>query len=263
MMQAPHDFIAHVPPDDRTLGVRLLAPSFLRECAGPDRERRTHLLEWTREVFRPGRERAIRALFAAAGALGVESLPAQSEIDELVPVGARVSNANYFDEVDGAIEALLEKMSPFEVAHARASAAWCRRLAGRLGLGEVQTRFVARCGLLHDVGTLRVAKQGDHAGHALAGERMVRRLSILTPFAGIVRSHHERFDGSGGPDGLRGTEIPLEARIVAVAAGFHDRLSPANGLPSTPEAAMRELTAASGTLYDVTVVAALVELVSR
>jgi len=56
--------------------------------------------------------------------------------------------------------------------------------------------------------------------HTEAGERILSAAPALADLAGLVRSHHERFDGSGYPDGLSGVDIPLGARIMAVADAF-------------------------------------------
>ena len=99
-------------------------------------------------------------------------------------------------------------------------------------------------------------------GHRLAAAR--RRSSARCRIAlGVVRSHHERFDGSGIPDGLAGEEIPFEARIAAVADSFDAMTSQRpyrNGL--SMDAARAELRRCRGTQYDPTVVDAFEEAVS-
>ena len=104
-----------------------------------------------------------------------------------------------------------------------------------LGLSSADVGVLTWVGALHDIGKLTVSegilqKQGgrlsesewaEMRGHAVAGESLVMALGPrLEPMAEAVRSHHERWDGSGYPDGLCGDDIPLMARIVAVADAF-------------------------------------------
>jgi putative nucleotidyltransferase with HDIG domain len=93
-----------------------------------------------------------------------------------------------------------------------------------------EIRAISRGAFLHDIGKLGIPdailrKPGPLTTeervvmetHVRIGHEMVRRISFLAPSAEIVLSHHERFDGSGYPEGLAGREIPLGARIFAVA----------------------------------------------
>jgi diguanylate cyclase (GGDEF)-like protein/putative nucleotidyltransferase with HDIG domain len=103
-------------------------------------------------------------------------------------------------------------------------------LGRNLGLGEAELEALHVAAILHDVGELAVpqsilSKSGGLTAqefermksHAATGALIVERAELPRPAAEMVRSHHERWDGSGYPDGLRGREIPLGARILAVA----------------------------------------------
>ncbi len=103
-------------------------------------------------------------------------------------------------------------------------------LADRLGVGEKEKRDIAFGALLHDVGKIAVSDQillkpeelsetEWHAmhNHPAAGYRIMRRIGFLREAAEIVHSHHEHYDGTGYPRGLKGNEIPLGARIFMVA----------------------------------------------
>jgi HD-GYP domain-containing protein (c-di-GMP phosphodiesterase class II) len=86
---------------------------------------------------------------------------------------------------------------------------------------------------------------------------MIRDIEYLTPITSIIRHHHERWDGQGYPDGLSGEDIPLAARIIAVADSFdtmtiHRVYHPA----LTPEQAHDEIINCAGTRYDPAIVAA-------
>jgi HD-GYP domain-containing protein (c-di-GMP phosphodiesterase class II) len=93
--------------------------------------------------------------------------------------------------------------------------------------------------------------------HTIIGERIISAAPALLRVAMLVRHSHERWDGGGYPDGLAGAEIPLGARIVAVADAFDAMTSPRPySLPRTPEAALDELRRCAGSQFDPDVVEA-------
>jgi HD-GYP domain-containing protein (c-di-GMP phosphodiesterase class II) len=95
-------------------------------------------------------------------------------------------------------------------------------------------------------------------GHSIVGERILRAVPGLGPVARMVRHGHERFDGNGYPDGLRGDEIPLGSRIVLVCDAYDAMTSPRPYRDAlTPQEAVAELVAGSGTQFDPRVVDAL------
>ena len=123
------------------------------------------------------------------------------------------------------------------------------RLGGELhDIGKIGTREA----ILNKPGSLTMDEFEHVKGHVTLGER------ILAPYLGespavlsIVRSHHERMDGGGFPDGLKGDEIPLEARLVAVVDAFDAMTTNrAYRAPRTPEEAMDELRRCAGVHFD-------------
>ncbi len=118
--------------------------------------------------------------------------------------------------------------------HSRRVADLARKLAVRHGLSPKEQQDVFFAALLHDVGkigfpdnllTRPVSKMnGDDLGHyrkhAIAGESALMPLDELKDVSKIVRSHHERFDGQGFPDGLQGLGIPLGARLLSVVNDY-------------------------------------------
>ena len=142
--------------------------------------------------------------------------------------------------------------------------------ARRLQLGQEEVERVRHAAELHDVGKVAVpdailAKPGPLDDdewtfirrHTLIGERIVAAAPALTRVAAIVRSSHERWDGGGYPDGLAGDEIPLGARIVAVADAFDAMTSPRPySTTRPPDAALDELRRCAGTQFDPAVVEA-------
>jgi putative two-component system response regulator len=93
--------------------------------------------------------------------------------------------------------------------------------------------------------------------HAEIGARLVENIPYLEPVIPVIRHHHERWDGSGYPDGLAGEEIPIEARIVAVADSLDAMITERVYRPAlSVQAAYEQIVAGSGSVYDPTVVKA-------
>lgn len=100
--------------------------------------------------------------------------------------------------------------------------------------------------------------------HTIIGERIVAATATLGPVAEIVRAVRERYDGSGYPDGLAGTEIPLESRIIAACDAYRAMRVDRNYASAvSEEVALQELRHNSGTQFDPQVVAALEAVVRR
>jgi putative nucleotidyltransferase with HDIG domain len=142
---------------------------------------------------------------------------------------------------DVRVDALIVALEAYDVGsamHSSATAMWCRRIAGELGLTLRERTFAALCGLLHDVGKIAtpaaiLLKPGPLdvreweiiRSHPSEGARMLETIPSLREVAPIVRWHHERPDGEGYPDRLEGRSIPLLARVVSVADAYHAMIS--------------------------------------
>lgn len=123
------------------------------------------------------------------------------------------------------------------------------RLGGELhDIGKIGTREA----VLHKPGTLTADEFRQITEHPALGERMLSPLALESPAVlRIVRSHHERLDGGGFPDGLRGDRIPIEARIVAVADTFDAMTTERPYRESRPPVdAIAELRRVAGTQLD-------------
>ena len=132
------------------------------------------------------------------------------------------------------------------------------RLGGELhDIGKIGTREA----VLHKPGTLTAEEFRQITEHPLLGERMLSPLAQESPdVLRIVRSHHERLDGRGFPDGLRGEKIPIEARIVAVADAFDAMTTRRPYRESrSPADALAELRRVAGSQLDPEAVEAFVE----
>lgn len=147
----------------------------------------------------------------------------------------------------------------------------------QLGLGPDQLDVLARGAELHDIGKVAVpesilAKPGPLRDdewaimrrHTIIGERIVAATATLGPVAEVVRAVRERYDGTGYPDGLAGTEIPLESRIIAACDAYRAMRVDRNYASAvSEEVALQELRHNAGTQFDPQVVAALEAVVRR
>ncbi len=145
-------------------------------------------------------------------------------------------------------------------------------IARRIGLSDVETDAVRLGALLHDVGKLAIPDRIlDKPGpldplewefmrrHTLIGQRILEGAPALRDIAQLVRSSHEKFDGSGYPDGLRGPDIPAGARIIAVCDAYDAMTSDRRYRQAMPVgAAIAELQRCAGTQFDPVVVQAFV-----
>jgi diguanylate cyclase (GGDEF)-like protein/PAS domain S-box-containing protein len=159
-------------------------------------------------------------------------------------------------------------------AHSQQVADLCGRIADALGLDPSRVLFCRLAGWLHDVGKVGIpdhilTKPGplDSAEwqtirtHPALGQDLLNRIPRLADAATAVRSHHERWDGTGYPDGLVGDQIPLEARIVAAADAYSAMTNDRSYHPALPpNQALAELARCAGTHFDPSVVHALIDL---
>jgi putative nucleotidyltransferase with HDIG domain len=140
-----------------------------------------------------------------------------------------------------------------------------------LGLSQPELDLLGHAALFHDIGKLAIPdavllkpggltkdEWGMMRGHAEEGARIIGRLGFLADAVPAIRHHHERYDGSGYPDGLKGEEIPLGARIIHVADALDSMLTTRVYRAARPAAtALAELKAGTGTQFCPKCVAAL------
>jgi putative nucleotidyltransferase with HDIG domain len=149
------------------------------------------------------------------------------------------------------------------------------RLADAMGLDSHQRRNVEFGALLHDIGKIAVPKEIINKPgpltddewvviktHTVEGERMLQRVGgVLGEVGRIVRSSHERWDGDGYPDGLKGDEIPIEACIVACCDAFDAMTTTRSYRRAMPlEDALAELEDGAGSQFHPRVASTVVEL---
>jgi response regulator RpfG family c-di-GMP phosphodiesterase len=168
----------------------------------------------------------------------------------------------------------LAARDPYSAAHGEAVTCLAEKIGGELRLSEDNIEALKSYGPLHDLGKIGISdvllgKQGPLTEeefelvrqHPLIGESIIRPLDPGEEALCMIRSHHERWDGKGYPDGLHGEGTPQLARVVAVADVYHAIVShrPYRG-GASPIRAVQEIKSMSSTQFDPTVVKALVNL---
>lgn len=176
----------------------------------------------------------------------------------------------------GAMGRIVEARDPYTQGHERRVAELAQALSAEMGLDDDTIAMVQMASLLHDIGKLAVpaeilTKAGTLSDsefemikdHSRQGYEILKEITFPWPIADIVLQHHERMDGSGYPAGLKGDQILLTARIIAVAdvveaMASHRPYRPIIGLGQALQA-LREGTNA----FDPDVVAACERLHAR
>ena len=269
---------ARVKPNE---GVAATAASENRVAAGPDLARHpgysrrvdempTHLPGF---IAAPLRHGAIRgALLVAGRGRGAFSPEDEKLLAALAVQGAvaleNAANqerfANFFTHASDMLVNVLEQLDVWYRGHSRATAALADMITRRLGMTPDERRDVHYAALLHDIGKVMVpgdVLRADHKStpgemeqlrkHPAYGMEILKPIMIWEPILPIVHLHHEWWDGRGYPLGLGGEQIPIGARVVAVAEAFDamTRRTPHRN-PRTPDEALAELEAFAGTQFD-------------
>ncbi len=170
---------------------------------------------------------------------------------------------NFFTHASELLVNVLEQVDVLYPGHSRGVAALADMVTRRLGLPEDERRSIHFGALLHDIGKvmlplelLRSANRDDAEMKALQqhptfGLEILKPISEWADLLPVVHSHHERWDGTGYPYGHAGEQIPLGARVVAVADAFDamTRATP-HGARRTPDEGLAELESCAGTQFD-------------
>jgi diguanylate cyclase (GGDEF)-like protein len=219
--------------------------------------------------------------FAITAACGLVALPRDARAADGV---LRLADARmYADKVSSrpavdqlvsrALLRMLDERHPGLGRHVELVAELAGHCAAALGLSPEDSAAVRRAAELHDIGKVAIpasiltkpdpldAAEWDFMRrHTVIGERIIGAVPGLEAVAGMVRASHERWDGAGYPDGLGGDEIPLGARVVAVADAFCAMTEDRPYAQARPvHDAIAELEACAGTQFDPAVVAAFAD----
>jgi response regulator RpfG family c-di-GMP phosphodiesterase len=157
---------------------------------------------------------------------------------------------------------LAEETAPDLAAHMDRTAWLARRFGLHLTLSRNLLDQVVRTARVHDIG--RLAMRDSNEAHFIAGQKILARKPALVTIATLVRAMNERWDGTGTPDGLRGSAIPLPSRIVSVCESYDSLTNPADHTePLSASEAIDELVHRSGSEFDPGVVEPFRDLVGE
>lgn len=181
------------------------------------------------------------------------------------------------NDVIDTLASIVETKDPYTSGHQKRVAALAVSISKELGLEKDKIKAIGTAAMIHDIGKINIpasilARPGKISPiefdmiktHPQVGYEMIKRIEFPWPIADIILQHHERLDGSGYPNGLKGKDIVLEARIIAVAdvveaMSSHRPYRPALGIKQ----ALKEIKKGKGKLYDAEVVEACVKVITK
>ena len=162
------------------------------------------------------------------------------------------------------LTAVMEKKDGYVMAHSERVKDLALKMAGKIGMSSPEDRRkIHYAALLHDIGLISVPDeilQGKETtsekpddllqAHPVEGDWMLSQVDGFNDVRRMVRSHHERFDGRGYPDGLTGTDIPMGARIIGLVEAYDAMLHDKATERRTPERIFAELERNKGLQFD-------------
>ena len=151
----------------------------------------------------------------------------------------QIKSSNHLEEIATSLAGAIDAKDPYTKGHSTSVSRYSEALARAVNLPEDEIQQIALGALLHDVGKIgipeNVLRKTSNLSddewnimkqHPVIGaEKVLKPNPVLRELIPIVKYHHERIDGKGYPEGLKGDEIPLAARIVAIADTFHALVS--------------------------------------
>ncbi|NMD10490.1 MAG: HD domain-containing protein, partial [Acidobacteria bacterium] len=179
----------------------------------------------------------------------------------------------YFETVQ-ALSLAIEANDEYTRGHSDRVTKIAVKIAKRIRLTRERIDTLKFAGILHDIGKIGVIKEVLHKptklsdlefalikNHPVVGEEIIKPVAFLDKIRPVIRHHHERFDGSGYPDGLRGKDIPFLSRIITVADAY-DAMTSHRPYRSalSHETAVAEITKYAGTQFDPEIVQAFLEI---
>ena len=182
-----------------------------------------------------------------------------------------------FEQTATALVTAIDAKDEYSHGHSLRVAGYAQQIARRMGWEEEECRKVYYAGLLHDVGKIGMPdaiirkKSGlttheyeEVKLHPVLGSQILSSIRDF-PFIGIgARYHHERYDGTGYPDGLKGEEIPVIARIISVADTYDTLSSTRSYRRAMPQEVVREeIARGAGTQFDPDIAAVMLQMIDE
>jgi len=184
---------------------------------------------------------------------------------------------DYFYRVVQSLVRFLEAKDPYTCGHSQRVAEYAEQIASMMGFSQARIELLKKAAELHDIGKLTIHesilnKKGKLTDeewkiireHPIIGEEVLKPVLIDEEVMKMVRSHHERYDGKGYPDKIKGDNISIFAQIVSVADAYDAMTSPRAYRPAmSKEAAMVELKTNRGTQFNTQIVEAFIKALEK
>ena len=177
---------------------------------------------------------------------------------------------NFFVQLTDVVVSAMDHQLGYHEGHARRVAQMTNRIGRQIGLGDDGLERLHFASLLHDIGMLKIpsARHTDPEvarKHPMIGYKMLSSIRVWEDLAPMVLHHHEWYDGSGYPEGLMGEQIPLEARIIAVADAVDSMTSRTSYKEErlSAEEMLQEVSAGKGTQFDPRIAETLIAMVEK
>jgi putative nucleotidyltransferase with HDIG domain len=182
----------------------------------------------------------------------------------------------YMDTIE-ALRQVVDAKDEYTRGHSDRVSYYCVRIGKALGLSDEEVETIRVAGLFHDVGKmgitddilfksekLNVREYEEIKKHPMKGARILSVISMFKDVVPIVKCHHERIDGKGYPEGLKGNEIPYLARIISVADAFDAMMSDRHYRSKLDlKSAINQLNEGAGTQFDSEVVIKFVSMLEH
>ncbi|MDD3903320.1 MAG: HD domain-containing phosphohydrolase [Sphaerochaeta sp.] len=187
----------------------------------------------------------------------------QKDLEKKLHTALQTLNNTTFATLE-AFSETIEQKDAYTKGHCSRVRTIAVSIAKALNLPHSNVMIIEGGSLLHDIGKIGIPETILNKNSSLtkeeydiikthpeAGERIIRSIEMFQPYRPIIRSHHERIDGKGYPDGLKGDEIPLDVKIVSLADAFDAMTSSRAYRSALPtELAVEEIKLFSGTQFD-------------
>lgn len=173
---------------------------------------------------------------------------------------------------------LMELYDPKVSGHNKRVALLCVRLAKKMKLGSSETEAVEVAAYLHNIGLIGMPRElisrlfddeelttkekAIFKKSGPLGQMLLKHIGSLDKAGAIIRAHRERFDGHGAPDSIKGTKIPLEARMLAICKHY-DSHSAARADKLSRDEALKSIEARKGTAFDPKIADAFIEMITE
>ena len=210
-------FLPMVRFRDSVYVISLSVASIMIPCIAPGRENYNPLPEFLMIM-------CIITAYAAYRMLNIRYLSEEQRLEEHKEQYLKMTNESL-----ETVAATIDAKNLYLKGHSKRVAEYSREVAGRMGMSEDDCQAVYFAGLLHDIGKIGIPnsildkqqKLTDEEydvikRHCSLGSEILKSMSAVPELAQVARWHHESYDGSGYPDGLKGEEIPIFARIISV-----------------------------------------------